>query len=376
MSRAMSSRMEANFQYLLPGIPNEITMSTISTKLSWRDFYVLALVSRDWCHAIRRRQVYDARVLHRTTDTLVLFNYALKNRSNLIALYSMRDNSCCALPPIPGINGGFPFRCQAVASDGKIYVLGGVVSYHFISSGVYVLDLVGQRQWKRCPNMTRPRRNFECGVMDGKIYAFGGFGFSRYEGDDHIGGSEVYDPKENIWSKITPLPTPPCARQAVIAVKEFLVAEMVQDGGFVYPTYELWNIQEFSEFLDGYIPAKDEWRKLPCSRTGCGAVLFMAQGKLHEIHLNPESSIQVHNTDENSWTRVHTFTFVSNEPVDSTNWPLPVLFFRTSRCDIARKLSSYWLVATGLLCIMRSAIFSLVLVLSIVAVCLVMAYVL
>lgn len=56
---------------------------------------------------------------------------------------------------------------------------------------VYVLDLVGQTQWNKCASMIQQRSSFICGVMDWKIYVFGGNG-------------EVYDPKEDTWSQIMP----------------------------------------------------------------------------------------------------------------------------------------------------------------------------
>ncbi|CAM6099842.1 unnamed protein product [Calypogeia fissa] len=320
----MASRIKANTQNLLPGITDDVTIMEITTKLSWRDFYVLALVSRDWCQTIRSRRVYNARVLHRSTETLVLLNVSREDDDgplhNVIALYSMRDNFCCKLPPIPNVDEGFPPSCEAVALDGKIYVMGGLISYPCVSGEVYVLDLVGQRQWKRCANLTRPRFDFGGGVMDGKIYIFGGCGPSTYDCDDGetpIRGSEVYDPEQNTWCKISPMTRRVHADQADIAAEELLVTALLKCGGYYFRDYfQDKNNPKFAKFLEVYDPAKDKWRKLPCSWTVTSATLFMAQGKLYEMRLRGDYGIQVHDTHANSWTRVHKSTFVSNGFVD------------------------------------------------------------
>ncbi|CAM6104497.1 unnamed protein product [Calypogeia fissa] len=59
----MSPDTEASSQDLVPGIPNDVTLNQITTKLLWRDFYILSSVSRAWCHAIRSRQVYNIELL-------------------------------------------------------------------------------------------------------------------------------------------------------------------------------------------------------------------------------------------------------------------------------------------------------------------------
>ncbi|CAM6125223.1 unnamed protein product [Calypogeia fissa] len=222
----------------------------------------------------------------------------------------MRDNSCCDLPLIPNVAVGFRQACQSVSLDGKIYVLGGGL---LGSRKVYVLDLPGQRQWKPCASMIQPRVEFGCHVMNGKIYVFEGcVGFDS--------GSEVYDPKENTWSQIRPMITRYPSYHVEIVGEEFWV----------------WN-SEYKDYsrtmgmdrgnIEVYNPAKDEWREIPWSQTySFISLVFMAQGKLHDLCLGSEYGITVHNAGENSWTHLHSCTFDSNGLVDwSSLVPMAVL---------------------------------------------------
>ncbi|CAM6122969.1 unnamed protein product [Calypogeia fissa] len=312
----MSSQTEANSQELLPGIPNEVTLSKISAKLSWRDFYTLSSVSRVWCHAIRSRQVYNARVLHHSTETLVLINYIINERANGIALYSMRGNSCYELPPIPNVAGGFPQNCQSVSLDSKVYVLGGYPDKGDCTSTVYVLDLVGQGQWKQCAAMIEPRANFACGVMHGKIYMF-----------DISGRGEVYDPMGDTWSQLGSSPGSHLCRHVQVLGEEFLLREgftdcLPMDDDDTSDSSD----DDFSKVFEVYNPATDQWRVLdPCCQTN-GRIFFTAKGKLHHMDTRNPFCVKVHDGHENSWTHVHSSNFDSVGPVHMNSvMPLAVI---------------------------------------------------
>lgn len=127
-------------------------------------------MSRRWRGAIRDREVFDARVLGHATETFVIIISLCGRRAGL---YSLRDNFCVNLPPIPDLPRGFWRGSKVVAIDGKVYVLGGVDEKGWPIAEVYVLDLGGQRQWDQCASMLEPRLYFRCGVVNGKIYVFG-----------------------------------------------------------------------------------------------------------------------------------------------------------------------------------------------------------
>lgn len=137
--------LEADRELLVPGIPNNITLEEIVPKLPWKSLESLASESPAWLHAMRSRELYDARVVYRGLEPLVL----IRCRSNTtydapgvdcnrdgcnvetyqtLGLYSTRDGFYFELPPLPVCERGIPADCLCVTLDGKIYALGGRVS--------------------------------------------------------------------------------------------------------------------------------------------------------------------------------------------------------------------------------------------------------
>ncbi|CAM6123521.1 unnamed protein product [Calypogeia fissa] len=195
--------LEAPCEQLLPGISNDITLNEIVPKVKAKMFSVLKKVSHGWYNAIRTRQVYDARVCAHSTETFIIFDhfkdYEDKGVSEeyfkAISLYSVKEKVVHELPPIPNVAGGIPVSCQCVSLEGKIYVVGGRVVDLFGTgtNKVYVMDMVEEICWKECASMKEPREEFGCGVLDGKIYVFGGC-----HGNEPVSGSEVYDRKGSL----------------------------------------------------------------------------------------------------------------------------------------------------------------------------------
>ncbi|CAM6100629.1 unnamed protein product [Calypogeia fissa] len=325
----------ANGEELIPGIPNEITLDHIVTKIPWRVFHILSSVSPVWLHAIRSRQVHDARVRSHSAETLILINRELdSNCASIIELFSMRDNSCCQLPPIPGFRDGFPRKPQCVSIDGKVYVLGGQVRCRGevswkeeASAKVYVFDVAGQVQWLECANMKKAKIDFGCGVLDGKIYICGGESASRRSRPDPV--SEVYNPKENTWSPISPIPSLR-VRHLVTAVGQELFVHKGQicvqfisricripvnrraQPGHPSTSTSVTKSMECADFFEIYNPVKDEWRLVkPPKFFGCD---FVAHGKLHRI--NEERGIELFDSQQNSWVHLHSVSYALSGQVE------------------------------------------------------------
>lgn len=310
-------KLEGSAQPLLPGIANEITLVEISPKLSWRDLCVLATVSRVWRDAICSRQVYNVRVGSNSREKLVLLNYVPSEEFNEIVLFSPRDNFCYALPPIPKSmrkyhsGGGFPQWCQSVSLDGEIYVLGGDYGG---SAEVFKFDLAGQGPWKRCANMSETRVAFGCGVMDGKIYAFGGCETCT---------SEVYDPQRNTWSQIKGMTVwrrrarVETVRGGLFVHGGYFFAGGIFGGGLSSSDDEDDYIREGAKFLQVYSPGEDEWRVMKPFPRRPNRKYFMARGNVHAMSTQNPFRIFVHNADSRSWSYLHKSSFTVFGPVDS-----------------------------------------------------------
>ncbi|CAM6091785.1 unnamed protein product [Calypogeia fissa] len=287
-------------QQLLPGLPDHITLKMIVSKVGREMLPVLNAVSWAWTHAIRTRQVYEARIQAQSTEDFILFVYfdCWQGHTNVVSLYSMKTQTAYQLPPIPNVYGGIPVHCQAVSVDGKVYVLGGRVesATQRGSSKVYLRDLVELRPWRECASMHEPREKFQCGVLGGKIYAFGGCNATG-----PVGGAEVYDPKKNTWTWITPIVSRQCAYLVGVLGDQLQTLEL--DGG------------------------DDDWEEDPANNNVDAAwkpegVGFISHGKLHSLS---GDAIQVYDDDTNEWRKVHLCKFAGFGGNLMTIFPLAVV---------------------------------------------------
>ncbi|CAM6102107.1 unnamed protein product [Calypogeia fissa] len=300
---------------LLPELPDEIVLGHVVPKLPWQAFPVLSLVSRRWREANQSRCVYDARVRSHSTETVFVLSHGCKYeyREHGMSLYSMTANPWLRLPPFPkswGYKRSIPRFHHCLSFDGKIYLLG-----RFPGDGnaddkqyseVFMLDLAGQREWKRCADLPKPRTHFGCGVAEGKIYVIGGSPIQkrpRLEFCDCF----VYDPRANTWSPIRPM------KQAFEVHRVFGVGK------------ELFVMHRPQAELEVYHVDKDEWRSLgPWQKSldedecemlepwtfssDLAQKMFSAKGKLH---MATPFGIYIYSggSDGNLklWTRLHSY---------------------------------------------------------------------
>ncbi|CAM6127920.1 unnamed protein product [Calypogeia fissa] len=280
---------------LIPGIPNDITLQQVATKLPWRDIQVLSSVSRAWRQAVQSRQVYNARAVCNSNESFILFHHRPAEEINDIFLYSVRDKSCHKLPPVLSkYSQRVKLRRDLVTLDGKVYAFGDF--------SLYILNLAEQQQWKPCASM--PHSIQWCGssrfaAMNGKIYAFGG--------PPKLFRAEVYDPSKNAWSPIKHMP---CYRDCF----ELAEAgdELVAHRGFVLKIEDNRPRYKRADFLSVYHPVKNEWREIPLR--GPRRRLNAAGGRLYSI---TEDDIYLYDVHGQSWTHVHSFSFPASTELEA-----------------------------------------------------------
>lgn len=68
-------RLEEHRDQLLPGIPDEIVVDHINTKLPWTELYVLSSVSPRWKQAMESHRVLAVRVHCPSAETVVVHNH-------------------------------------------------------------------------------------------------------------------------------------------------------------------------------------------------------------------------------------------------------------------------------------------------------------
>ncbi|BBN19090.1 hypothetical protein MPTK1_8g07800 [Marchantia polymorpha subsp. ruderalis] len=332
--------MMSEQQYLLPGIPDRITIEGILTRAPWKTLCTLCAVNRAWRHAIQSRRVYDARTCTKSSRTLVVLIHnnpsaaAPRDRSGsgasdssatgrggvgpknpvpahwrfAVSLYDPDDGSWIKLPSIPGITSGVPKFCGCAFLDGKLYILGGDDFDRVYSTReAHMIDLAaGRGVWERCASMECPRSQFCCAVNNGRIYVFGGGCRPQI---DYSRDAEVFDPEKNTWRSIADMMHSRTnhtvlnleGRLLVIGGAVWLEAEdeinFQKSGGD-----ELFEHCFNPTFAEVYDPRKNKWRTVEnITKREKDDAFVVVHGKM--FVLRPDS-VHVYDVAYNSWTFV------------------------------------------------------------------------
>ncbi|CAM6084307.1 unnamed protein product [Calypogeia fissa] len=282
-----SKKTSSLWNELLPGIPDDIALDEIAVKLPANDVATLSSISQRWRQEITERVVYDARVRYRSTEGHVAFQM-WANGFNELLLYSLRNKTLHRLPRVPKFCSGYQF----ITLDGKIYVLGGRdctrEDLQTQSRRMYMLDLVGQKRWKQCASMVRPRQEFGLGAVGGKIYVFGGN--SVNSGPDPNCAAEVYDSKVDAWYPIKPMLSKDVSEKVTSVGEELFVHSRFAYTFEIYNTLtNEWRVGEpIMQRLIDFDGLRDRLKNV-----------FTIQGKLYGWN---SEGISVYNTEKKLWT--------------------------------------------------------------------------
>ncbi|CAM6106605.1 unnamed protein product [Calypogeia fissa] len=276
---------EYESEELIPGLPNEVSIEHIASKVPWGKLFSL---NRSWRRAITSGQVHEARVRTNSTQLLVAmihYNPAsvqirFTNFENfedplvldqVISLYSPSANTWHQLPLISGVETGIPHLCECVFLHGRLYIIGGCDEANGVISSkeVYSINLWGGKsKWIRCADMLQPREGFSSGVMNGKIYVFGGTASDSDEAADTLPQAEVFDPVQNVWSPLAPMLHSSAGDSPIIE-------EAFTLDGFFLVRCGFRNPQITQKFVEIYNPEKDQWWKLERDINTFGPGTFM-----------------------------------------------------------------------------------------------------
>jgi N-acetylneuraminic acid mutarotase len=174
-------------------------------------------------------------------------------------------------------------EADALAIDGKIYVIGGSAEGDYQVAKNEVYDPVTDR-WRALAPLPKGINHGGAAVVDGKIYEFGGF-----TGAQHKGAVEfvfAYDPKTDRWQPLAALSSPRGSiAVAALDGKIHIVGGRGLDDKTV-ATHELFN------------PATGKWATLaPLPAARDHVALVAVGGKLHAIGgrtSTPETNITAH----------------------------------------------------------------------------------
>jgi N-acetylneuraminic acid mutarotase len=115
--------------------------------------------------------------------------------------YDPNSNSWAELPDMPGPSTDIP---DGAVIGHRVGMLGGWCDRAILSQSMAFNP--GADTWEIYPSMPTPRLDAGAAVVNGKLYVFGGHGYT----DDYhdCASTEIYDPSTNSWTYGAPIPTP------------------------------------------------------------------------------------------------------------------------------------------------------------------------
>jgi N-acetylneuraminic acid mutarotase len=183
--------------------------------------------------------------MNRKTLTLgVLLGIYLLFLTVFIPLVSALEDSWTVLAEMQTARSGF----GVAVVDGKIYAIGGYNGSYLAVNEMY--DPVADAWLTKAP-MSTPRADFGVAVVQSKIYVFGGItGPSDYTLPSYTEVTEVYDPEADTWENLTSMPTP----------RYSLTANVINDRVYLIGGFDPTKMMSFeSNVNEVYEPETNTW---------------------------------------------------------------------------------------------------------------------
>jgi N-acetylneuraminic acid mutarotase len=216
-------------------------------------------------------------------------------KTNVVEVFDLKTNKWGTVAPLPiGLNhvGMAPY-------NGKLYAAGGTYENGY-SDKLFIYD-PSVDKWSEGKSMPAARTALTVNFIDGKLYVIGGVD------DVHnvVNTNLVYDPKNNSWTEKAPMPT---ARHhmtsSVVDGKLYVIGGRLLGDGIPAPIKE--GLSNFNN-NEMYDPKNDTWTQLepmPSKRSGLasasiGDYIYVFGGqKVNGTFENNERF----DTNKNTWT--------------------------------------------------------------------------
>jgi N-acetylneuraminic acid mutarotase len=216
-------------------------------------------------------------------------------------VYGMNENSWTPKEPMPTARGGL----GVAVVNGKIYAIGGFDGNKQLAVNEEYNPVTDT--WTTKTSMPTARSGFAVAVYQNKIYCIGG---TTGDSDNSVSGftgvTEVYDPATDDWETETPMPTP----------RADLSANVVNGKIYCIGGKKYWGVDPFYQELNAtevYDPDRNFWTtKSPMPIPVLGAASAVLDGKIYVIggsrhfqvgwELSTVSSNQVYDVGNDAWS--------------------------------------------------------------------------
>lgn len=137
------------------------------------------------------------------------------------------------------------------STGSKVFLMGGISVYNGDQLPYLHIYDASADTWTRGPDMSVARSDLAADVINGRVYAFGGYGIGF---DMSVTGTlvECYDPATNAWTVKTPMPTARGDLEAVAFGNRIFVLGGWNDQAATNP-------HGFTTATEAYSPATDSW---------------------------------------------------------------------------------------------------------------------
>ena len=201
------------------------------------------------------------------------------------------------------------------AANGKLYVFAGLIPFWHPAGLVYEYD-PATNQWTKKKPMALPSHHVAFCEHDGKIYAFGGFVYPdppAPAGWVPINNAWEYDPQNDSWKALAPMPT---KRGAAVAAeangKIYVIGGATTAPGAKEPYINFTTRQNVLGTVEEYDPKTNTWRTrapmpTPRNHMGVGSVngkIYVIGGRVGAAFISIASDIslvEVYNPATDIW---------------------------------------------------------------------------
>lgn len=190
----------------------------------------------------------------------------------------------------PGVPGAFAWSKRAplpiprtelgaAVVDGKIYAFGG-----FSGSLLARVDVYDPTSnvWTRKADMQTARRSFASAAIDGKIYVSAGMAFTDYNAVTWLTSTEVYDPATDTWTARAPCPI---ATDGNNVWGNRFVGGGAMDGKLYVVAFDAYATQRNAMYV--YDPATDQWTTKSTASFGTGQFGVAPLGGSLHVFVSP-----------------------------------------------------------------------------------------
>jgi N-acetylneuraminic acid mutarotase len=217
------------------------------------------------------------------------------------SVYGADENSWTTKEPMPTARGGL----GVAVVNGKIYAIGGFDGNKQLAVNEEYNPVTNT--WTTKKSMPTARSGFAVAVYQNKIYCIGG---TTGDSDNSVSGftgvTEVYDPATDEWETETPMPTP----------RADLSANIVNGKIYCIGGKKYWGVDPFYQELNAtevYDPVRNFWiTKSPMPIPVLGAASAVLDGKIYVIggsrhfqvgwELSTVNSNQVYDVENDAWS--------------------------------------------------------------------------